>query len=72
MTGESNVLEQMKISGELKIKSGNTDYINIEVSENSPAVILFTSGTTSSSKAVVLTHNNILSNTRDMQEYEDF
>ena len=72
MTGESNVLEQMKISGELKIKSGNTDYINIEVSENSPAVILFTSGTTSSSKAVVLTHNNILSNTRDMHEYEDF
>ncbi|MGN0720959.1 MAG: AMP-binding protein [Anaerovoracaceae bacterium] len=72
MTGESNVIDQMKISGELKIKSGNTDYINIEISENSPAVILFTSGTTSSSKAVVLTHNNILSNTRDMHEYEDF
>lgn len=72
MTGESNVIDQMKISGELKIKSGNTEYINIEVSENSPAVILFTSGTTSSSKAVVLTHNNILSNTRDMHEYEDF
>lgn len=72
MIGESNVIDQMKISGELKIKSGNTDYINIEISENSPAVILFTSGTTSSSKAVVLTHNNILSNTRDMHEYEDF
>lgn len=72
MTGESNVMDQMKISGELKIKSGTTDYIDIEISEDSPAVILFTSGTTSSSKAVVLSHNNILSNTRDMHEYEDF
>ena len=72
MTGESNVMDQMKLSGELKIKSGTTDYIDIEISEDSPAVILFTSGTTSSSKAVVLSHNNILSNTRDMHEYEDF
>lgn len=72
MTGESNVIDQMKLSGEQKIKAGNTEYIDIEISEDSPAVILFTSGTTSSSKAVVLSHNNILSNTRDMHEYEDF
>ena len=72
MTGESNVIDQMKISGEFKFKSGNTDYVNVDISENSPAVILFTSGTTSSSKAVVLSHSNILSNTRDMHEYEDF
>lgn len=72
MTGESNVIDQMKISGEFKIKSGNTEYINREVRENDPAAILFTSGTTSTSKAVVLTHKNLMSNTRDMHEYEDF
>lgn len=72
MTGESNVIDQMRLSGELKIKTGNAEYINMEISEDDPAVILFTSGTTSSSKAVILTHNNILSNTRDMHLYEDF
>lgn len=72
MTGESNVIDQMKISGEFKIKSGNTDYTNIRISENKPAAILFTSGTTSTSKAVVLTHKNIMSNIRDMLDFEDF
>ena len=72
MTGESNVIDQMKLSGEFKVKSGNTDYSNVKISENKPAAILFTSGTTSTSKAVVLTHKNIMSNIKDMLDFEDF
>ncbi len=72
MTGESNVIEQMKVSGAEKIKEGKTEYENKVISEDQAAVILFTSGTTSTSKAVVLTHNNIMSNIRDMHEFEDF
>lgn len=75
MTGEGAVVDSMKAAGAQKVAEGSpyyTAYIGKEVKDDQMAVILFTSGTTSTSKAVVLTHNNIMSNIRDMHEFEDF
>ena len=58
-------------TGEELIKKGNTDYINAEIDENIMNVLLFTSGTTSQSKAVMLSQKNIASNIYAMQCVED-
>ena len=72
MTGEGEVLTQMKLDGEKRVRSGERRFLEAEVSEKQLAVILFTSGTTANSKAVMLSHDNIMSNIRDMQEFERF
>ena len=72
MNGEGSVLEQMKLDGEQKVRSGERRFLDAEVSEKQTAVILFTSGTTANSKAVMLSHGNIMSNIRDMQAFERF
>ena len=72
MSGEGEVLEQMKLDGEQKVRAGERRFLDAEVSEKQLAVILFTSGTTANSKAVMLSHDNILSNIRDMQAFERF
>ena len=45
-----------------KTIENNKDYINAEINDNEMNVLLFTSGTTSKSKAVMLTQRNIASN----------
>lgn len=72
MTGDGEVLTQMKFDGEQRVRSGERRFLETEVSEKQLAVILFTSGTTANSKAVMLSHENIMSNIRDMQEFERF
>ena len=72
MTGDEEVLTQMKFDGEQRVRSGKRRFLETEVSEKQLAVILFTSGTTANSKAVMLSHENIMSNIRDMQEFERF
>ena len=52
--------------GREKIRDGFRDFLDKEVKEEDVAVYLFTSGTTSESKIVMLTHGNISSNIRDM------
>lgn len=44
------------------IKEGNREFIDAEIDSEKMSVILFTSGTTSKSKAVMLSHKNIASN----------
>ena len=51
---------------------GENRYLSKKVSEEDTAVFLFTSGTTSDSKIVMLSHHNIASNIRDMLEMEIF
>ena len=80
MNGEGSVLEQMKLDGEQKVRSGERRFLDAEVSERGAhvfdhgavAVVMFTSGTTANSKAVMLSHGNIMSNIRDMQAFERF
>ena len=72
MTGDGEKLSQLKKAGEDALIAGDTAFSDVEIRGEELAVILFTSGTTSTSKAVMLSHGNIMSNIRDMQCYERF
>ena len=66
ITGEDNDLDNMKLAGEMKMKLGDRSYLERPVNRSDLAVFIFTSGTTSTSKVVMLTHDNITSNVVDM------
>lgn len=57
--------------GEELLKQGKKDYLNAKIDENAMNILLFTSGTTSNSKAVMLSQKNIASNIYAMQRVED-
>lgn len=48
--------------GKEELNKGNREYIDAEIDNNKMSVILFTSGTTSLAKAVMISHRNIASN----------
>ncbi len=54
------------------IKSGNTEYMELPVDGKKSTIILFTSGTTSMSKAVLLSQYNITSNVYGALQAEQF
>lgn len=72
LSGEGESLTGLKALGEETLLAGSTEFYDVKIKPEDLAVILFTSGTTSMSKAVMLSHNNIMSNIRDMQCYERF
>ncbi len=57
--------------GQKLLDSGKKDYINYQVDENAMSILLFTSGTTAKSKAVMLSQRNIASNIYAMRVAED-
>ena len=59
-------------AGKELIKEGNKEYINAKIDSYKMNILLFTSGTTSKSKAVMLSQNNIASNVYAMQLVEKF
>ena len=69
--------DEYKSIGELKeqgiklLKKGKNDYLKAKIDENIMNVLLFTSGTTSKSKAVMLSQKNIASDIYAMQCVED-
>ena len=58
--------------GKKEIENGNKDYINAKIDPYKMSILLFTSGTTSLSKAVMLNQNGIATNIYDMQLVEVF
>ena len=61
----------LKEQGKELLNSGNKDYINTEIDSFKMNILLFTSGTTSKSKAVALSQNNIATNVYAMLLVED-
>ena len=58
--------------GKKLLEAGNQNYIHTEIDSYKMNILLFTSGTTSKSKAVMLSQNNIASNVYAMQLVEGF
>ena len=53
-------------TGEKLLKNGNKSFINAKINPEEMQIMLFTSGTTSKSKVVALSHKNICSNLMDI------
>lgn len=70
LSGYKNFKELMK-KGEELIEENNKYFINAKIDGNAMNILLFTSGTTSKSKAVMLSHKNIASNIYALQSVED-
>ena len=62
----------LKKEGEKLLKKGEKEYTKVKIDEDKMAILLFTSGTTSKSKAVMLSQHNIASNVYAMLLVEDF
>jgi len=61
----------LKKQGEQLLKQGQKEYTKAKIDEDKMAILLFTSGTTSKSKAVMLSQHNIASNVYSMLLVED-
>ena len=65
-----SVIELLE-QGRNLLEQGNKEYLETTIDENEMNILLFTSGTTSNSKAVMLSQKNIASNIYAMQCVED-
>lgn len=61
-TEEFDYFNEIIENGKQLINQGNTEYKKIKIDADKMSIIIFTSGTTSISKAVMLSHKNIVSN----------
>ena len=59
-------MHQLEREGKELLEKGNTEFVNAEINSEEMQIMLFTSGTTSISKAVMLSHKNIVSNIMDI------
>lgn len=59
-------LKELMKDGKKSIEEGNKEFLNAEIDAESMQIMLFTSGTTAMSKAVILSHKNICSNLMDI------
>lgn len=68
---EADVIEIQK-AGEKLVNAGSKQFDNVEIDSEAMSILLFTSGTTSKSKAVMLSQKNIASNIVSMRYTEEF
>lgn len=68
--GYANI-NDMEQEGAALLASGNQEYLNLPIDEKAVSILLFTSGTTSMAKAVMLSQYNILVNIHTMLTCED-
>lgn len=61
---QKNLVEK----GKKLLADGNKSFINAKIDANKMGIMLFTSGTTAMSKAVMLSHKNIITNIMDIHE----
>lgn len=61
-----------KLQALLQCKTANLWYKHTQYSPDSPAVVLFTSGSEGTPKGVVLSHSNVLSNLKQLEARIDF
>lgn len=59
-------LKQLVRSGKEQLDNGDTKFLDAKINPDVMGIMLFTSGTTSQSKAVMLSHKNIVSNLMDI------
>ena len=64
-------VKELVDNGQKLLESGEKEYLEAKIDENTMSILLFTSGTTAQSKAVMLSQRNIASNIYAMQCVED-
>ena len=69
---EFKELSKIRDEGKKLLEEGNKRYLKAEIKDKELAELVFTSGTTSDSKIVMLSQYNIARNICDMQLVEDF
>jgi long-chain acyl-CoA synthetase len=67
-----STIEEFVSKGESLLRAGNKDYIDCTIDPDAMVSLLFTSGTTSRSKAVMLSHKNICSDIKALAGVEKF
>ena len=69
LSGNRVGLDYLIKQGNVLINNGNNSYMNIEIDPNEFKVLLFTSGTTSNSKGVMLCNRNLAENINAVSAY---
>lgn len=59
--------KQITLKGKELLENGNQEFVNAEIDNEKMSIILFTSGTTNQSKAVMLSHKNLCTNIMDIR-----
>lgn len=67
-TGDIYSQKELLQKGKELIKKGDKRFIDAKINNEEMGIMLFTSGTTSISKAVMLSHKNIITNVIDISE----
>ena len=68
--GYDSIYDLME-EGNIALENANNEYVNAEIDNDALAILLFTSGTTAQSKAVMLSQRNVATNIYDLQSVEN-